>query len=187
MLAISCIAKVDATGLKEALMSTVAEQIRHARQAQNLTIYQVAEVTKIRTDHLRALEEGNYDIFSAPVYIRGFVRNYAALLKLNVPQVMAALNAEMGQREKFREAPSLSGAGRGPLDWLMFQLSKVNWRKGLLTLGGVVLVAAIVFGYFVWRHSKAADPLKGAKPGVYEPAKTSGDTLPLPPASSQRP
>jgi len=70
-------------------MSTVAEQLRQAREAQNLNVQQVAQVTKIRTDHLVALEEGNYNVFSAPVYIRGFVRTYAALLKLDVPQVMA--------------------------------------------------------------------------------------------------
>ena len=56
-------------------MSTVAEQLREAREAQNLTVYQVAEITKIRTDHIRALDEGNYDVFSAPVYIRGSVRS----------------------------------------------------------------------------------------------------------------
>jgi len=37
-------------------MSTVAEQLRVAREARKLTIAQVAEVTKIRTDYIRALE-----------------------------------------------------------------------------------------------------------------------------------
>ena len=51
-------------------MATVADQLRRAREAQQLNIYQVAEITKIKTDHIRALESGNYDTFSAPVYIR---------------------------------------------------------------------------------------------------------------------
>ena len=72
-------------------MSTVAEKLRQAREARNLTVHQVADVTKIRTDHIRALEEGKFDVFSAPVYIRGFVRTYSTLLKLDVPQIMAAL------------------------------------------------------------------------------------------------
>ena len=37
-------------------MSTVAERLHQAREARKLTIEQVAEITKIRTDHLRALE-----------------------------------------------------------------------------------------------------------------------------------
>src|SRR6266404_9003813 len=74
---------------KRDVMSTVAEQLHLAREAKNLTVHQVAEVTKIRTDHIRALEEGNFNIFSAPVYIKGFVRTYATLLKLDVAEVMA--------------------------------------------------------------------------------------------------
>src|SRR5512137_501501 len=109
-------------------MSTVADQLRQAREAKHLTVQQVAELTKIRTDHIRALEEGNFEMFSAPVYIRGFVRACASVVKLDVPQIMAALDAELGQTEKFREPPALSPAPHGPLDFLMLQLSKVNWR-----------------------------------------------------------
>src|SRR2546428_14093880 len=116
-------------------MPTVAEQLRDAREAQNLTVYQVAEITKIRTDHIRALEEGNFNVFSAPVYIRGFVRSYATLLKLDVPQIMAALEAELGQTKNFREPPPLSDQRRRVVDFLMLQLSKMDWRKGLMGLG----------------------------------------------------
>ena len=88
-----------------AIMSTVAEQLRSAREARGLTIYQVAEITKIKTDHVRALEEGNYEVFSAPVYIRGFVRTYANLVKLDVPVLMSELDTELGRTDRFNEAP----------------------------------------------------------------------------------
>ncbi len=87
-------------------MPTVAEQLRGAREAQKLSINQVAEITKIKTDHIRALESGTYDSFSAPVYIRGFVRTYAKALKLDVTQLTATLEAELSQTEKFREPNS---------------------------------------------------------------------------------
>ena len=89
-------------------MPTVAEQLRRAREEQKLNIYQVAEITKIKTDHIRALESGHYDTFSAPVYIRGFVRTYAKLLKLDESQIIADLETEMGQSQKFRELPPLT-------------------------------------------------------------------------------
>ena len=47
-------------------MSTVAEQLRVAREAQKLTVQQVADATKIRADHIGALEQGNFGVFSAP-------------------------------------------------------------------------------------------------------------------------
>jgi cytoskeletal protein RodZ len=165
-------------------MSTVAEQLRQAREARNLTVQQIVEITKIRTDHLRALEEGNYDVFSAPVYIRGFVRSYSTLLKLDVPQMMAALDAELAGTTKFAEPPPLAGHSHGVVDFLTLQLSKVDWRKALIGLGVVILLVAVVSAWLVWRHH---DPLKGLKPAVYRSTHdTSGDTLPLPAPAPRR-
>jgi len=162
-------------------MSTVAEQLRQAREARNLTVQQVAQVTKIRTDHLVALEEGNFDVFSAPVYIRGFVRSYSALLKLDVPQVMASLDAELGATQKFAEPPPLAEHSRGALDFLMLQLSKVDWRKAVIGLVVVVALVACFSAVAAWRRSKAADPLNGLKPGIYQSTQNvPGETLPLP-------
>jgi cytoskeletal protein RodZ len=158
-------------------MATVAEQLRTAREAQKLTVHQVADLTKIRTDHIRALEEGNFDALVAPVYIRGFVRTYAGVLKLNVPQVMAALVAELSQTEKFAEPPRLSAQPRGVLDFVTLQLSKVNWRIGAGVLAALAGVGLIVISVLTVRHYKTRDPLKGLPPAVYHSA--GGDKLPL--------
>ena len=164
------------------MKSTVSEQLRQAREAQHLTVHQVAEITKIRTDHLRALEEGNFDVFSAPVYIRGFVRSCATLLKLDVPQIMAALDAELKGTEKFSEPPPLSDQPRSPLDFVMLQLSKVNWNKGLIGLCAVALIAIVAIVVMVRRSAKTSDPTADVKPAVYQPARSnSGETLSLPP------
>ena len=169
-------------------MASVAEQLRAAREARNLTVTQVAETTKIRGDHLRALEEGNYDMFVALVYLRGFVRTYATLLKLDVPKLMSELEAELSHIEKFSEPPPLSNQPRGVLDFLMLQLSKVNWRKGAALLMALVLVGLVVFGVWVWRNFQTRDPLAKLPPAVNKSAKTNlGDTLPLPTPTPRRP
>ncbi len=160
-------------------MSTVAEQLHLAREARSLTINQVAEVTKIRTDHLRALEEGNFNAFSAPVYIRGFVRNYATLLKLDVPRVMAALEDELGQTKKFREPPPLTDQSRGALDFITLQLSKLDWRVASMVLGAVAALLILLSVVNVLRHRKSADPLANLPAPTYQTAP-SGETLPLP-------
>ena len=107
-------------------MSTVAEQLRVAREAQKLTVQQVADATKIRTDHIGALEQGNFSVFSAPIYIRGSVKNYAKLLKLDVPPLMAALDIELGRTEKFSEPPPFTDETKKPLDHVIFLLAKLN-------------------------------------------------------------
>jgi cytoskeletal protein RodZ len=167
------------------VMPTVAEQLRQAREAKSLTVEQVAEITKVRTDHIRAVEQGNYDVFSAPVYIRGFVRTYSGLLKLDVAQVLAALDTELGRTTKFAEPPPLAQRPRSVVDFAMLQLSQVDWRKWAIALGAVAVLLAVVWAVIAWRHHNS---LKGTKPGMYQSTGgASGDTLPLPaPPPTQR-
>ncbi len=168
-------------------MPSVAEQLRQAREALRLDVYQVAEATKIRTEHIRALEEGDYSRFVAPVYIRGFVRTYASLLKLDVPAVMSDLDAELRATGKFAEPPALSGKARGPLDSLMLQLSRVNWRMTLAVLLVLALGWAAIAGYQAWQRQKRTDPLKRLGPGLYPSnSPRSADYLPLPAGPSRK-
>ena len=162
-------------------MSTVAEQLRQAREAQHLSLSQMAEVTKIRSDHLGALEEGHFEVFPARVYVRGSVRSYATLLKLDVPQIMAALEAELGQNKQFDESTGLSQEPRGVLDFLMLQFSKMDWKTAVFGLGGALVVLVITAAYFIWQHHRSVNPLKDLKPGIYHSTQhLSGETLPLP-------
>jgi cytoskeletal protein RodZ len=160
-------------------MSTVAEQLRTAREAQNLTVEEVAEATKIRTDHVRALEAGKFNAFSATIYIRGSVKIYAQLLKLDQAPLLAVLDAELKGTEKFSEPPPLVETRKTILDALILLLAKLNWKVGVVGLVAVVVVVAAGLSVFAWRHHQTSDPLKNLPPAVYQPA-SSGDTLPLP-------
>jgi len=160
-------------------MPTVAELLRQAREEQKLNIYQVAEITKIKTDHIRALEAGHYDAFSAPVYIRGFVRTYAKALKLDVAQVSSALDAELARTERFSGPPPLDDRPRGALDYFMLQLSKLNWRI-VGTLLGAAVVLLVLFVSLRGCSGRKSDPLRGLGPGLYQSTNATGELLPLP-------
>lgn len=178
---------MDAVGLVLSRMATVAEQLRRAREAQSLNVYQVAEITKIKTDHIRALESGTYDSFSAPVYIRGFVRTYAKALKLDVAQLTTDLEGELSKTEKFAEPPPLMEKKGGVLDFLMLQLSRLNWRIVAIGVGAALLVVLVAVGLRACSHRPKPDPLKNLGPGIYRPKPgDSGEKLPLPPQPPQR-
>ena len=160
-------------------MSTVAEQLRAAREAQKLTLPQVADLTKIRADHLEALENGDFSAFSAPIYIRGSVKNYAARLKLDVPKILAALDAELKATEKFSEPPPFTEETKKPIDHVMFLLAKLNLKVVSAIIAVVGIVAVIIVINAVLKHNKKSDPLANLPPAVYS-STNSGDTLPLP-------
>jgi cytoskeleton protein RodZ len=160
-------------------MPSVPELLRTGREAMRLTEHEVADITKIRTDHIRALEAGDYEVFPAPVYVRGFVRTYARLLRLDPHETVALLDAELRQRSTTEESTSLVGRRRGVLDVLMLQLSKVNWRVALPVLALAFVVLVSVLGYRLWMDHRSRDPLAELGPGLYQPPPR-GETLPLP-------
>ncbi len=141
----------------------------------------MAELTKIRIDHLEALEKGDYDPFPAPVYIRGSVRTYASHLKLDLPTVLSVLDTELAESPELSEPPSLSGERRGPIDWITYQLSRVNWRLTGLLLVVVLVLASAVIGWKMWNQRLREDPLGRLGPGMYRPQPgPRDDLLPVP-------
>src|SRR5712675_1019865 len=134
-------------------------------------------MTKIRTDHVRALEEGNFSVFSAPVYIRGSVKNYAMRLKLDVPQIMAELDAELGRTENFSEPPALVEGSNKPLDHVTFLLAKLNLQMVLAGAAVLGIVLIVLLVHSVWKLHPNSNPLTNLPPARYEPAN-SGNTLP---------
>jgi cytoskeletal protein RodZ len=168
-------------------MPTVAEQFRYAREAQGYSVHQVAEITKIKTEHIRALESGEYEAFAAPVYIRGFARTYAKLLRLEPEELMAMLEAELKQTPAFMQADLERHRNQGLLDEIMLQFSKVNWRVVLPLLGVALVLVVAILGYRAYVSYMARDPLSGLGPGLYEPkSPDQGETLPLPPRDAGR-
>ena len=66
----------------------------------------------------------------------------------------------------------------------MLQLSKLDWRKGVVGLGALAIVLIVALVVFITRHLHRSDPLAGLKPGVYHSTQSvSGDTLPIPPVT----
>jgi len=64
-------------------MESIGEFFRQVRETKGLTIEEVASKTRIRTDFVRALEEGNFAKLPDQVFARGFVRSYARSLGLD--------------------------------------------------------------------------------------------------------
>ncbi len=163
-------------------MATVGDQLRAAREAQKLSIQEVAEATKMRADHVRALEQGDYSPFPAPVYVRGSVRTYAKLLKLEVMPIIQALNAELNPQGQAEGALDGGRRRRGLLDHLALQLVRFGWKRTAIAFV-LLLVVVVILLLRGGRSGESVpqDPLADLPPPVYQPAGGGeGGYLPLP-------
>lgn len=129
----------------------------------------MARLTKLRSDQVLALEEGRYHIFSAPVYVRGFVKSYAKLVNLDPAALVEQLNTEISKDKKLKQAESLQGPQRGLIEWGAYALSRVPWRIVLPLVVVVMGVGIFVWGMQWWEARKNRDPLQELPVGMYEP------------------
>jgi cytoskeleton protein RodZ len=73
----------------------VSQTFIAARQAQNLSLTDVANRLKLSVHQIEALEQGAYDRLPGAVFVRGFTRNYARLLKLDPEEMVRAVDAHL--------------------------------------------------------------------------------------------
>jgi flagellar biosynthesis protein FlhG len=61
--------------------------LKQVREARSIELLDISQRTKISVAHLRAIEEERWDAMPAPVYLRGFLVEYARYMRLDVGQV----------------------------------------------------------------------------------------------------
>jgi transcriptional regulator with XRE-family HTH domain len=74
----------------------VGERLRAAREAQGLTIEEIANSTRIPKRHLQTIEQGDYSGLPAPTYSAGFIKSWARRLGLDGQALADEFRAEMG-------------------------------------------------------------------------------------------
>lgn len=72
-------------------MPTIGQLLKKAREERYLTIEKASEETRIRPNFLRALEADDFSAMPSAAQGRGFLRNYAAYLGINIDEVIAEM------------------------------------------------------------------------------------------------
>jgi len=127
-------------------MGELGELLKEARQQKGLSLEQVEEATRIRRKYLQALEEENYGVLPAEVYVKGFLRNYAQYLGLDVEEVMALYVERASQGEGAPPSPDIFRP-------MSIPVSRPSWLMPDLVIGALLIVALLGFGaWAAWRY-----------------------------------
>lgn len=119
---------------------TVGQQLFAAREARGMSVADVAKMLKLSAHQVLALEADDCSRLPVTV-IRGFVRNYARLLKLDPESMMHQLTALQVPQPPKLDVPEGTRA-------ILPETGKAERRDYAAVLSGLALVAVALLAYF---------------------------------------
>ncbi len=81
-------------------MATLGETLKHEREVRGVTLQEIARATRINEKYLRAIEDDDFGVFHAPVFITGFLRSYAGHLGLNSDEIISRFESLKIERKE---------------------------------------------------------------------------------------
>ena len=150
--------------------------LRDAREAAGASLDDISALLKIRSDHLQALEEDDFERLPGSVYAIGFIRTYATHLGLNAGELI----------ERYKEAvsvPHLENQGPNPQ-------TDVEPISGALKIAIGVMAVFVV--YILWLIAGGASDddtnrIAAAPPVVAEAPTQNVEAAPTAPAEVTAP
>src|SRR3954471_1979957 len=73
-------------------LASFGEELRREREIRGISLKEIADATKISKRFLDAIERNDHKTLPAPVFTRGFVREYARYLGLNADEMVNRYN-----------------------------------------------------------------------------------------------
>lgn len=139
---------------KEAL----GEKLAKKRVALGYDIKEVERATRIRAKYLEMIEAGNYEKLPPDVYVRGFLKNYASFLRLDVNKVTRLYLKERGLKENVKKAIAPKEPTKTPVR--KKKGPKVIITPKRLFIASALAGAFIIVAYIGWQISILAAPPK---------------------------
>lgn len=84
------VANVEPVVVDSYLRSRCGGALRQAREAQGLSVQDVASKLRLSSKQIDAIEADHFSILPEPTIVRGFIRNYAKQLKINAEPLLDA-------------------------------------------------------------------------------------------------
>jgi cytoskeletal protein RodZ len=127
-------------------MKKFGELFKSKRKELSLSLKEVENATSIRINHLESIEEGRDDDFLSPVYMLGFMRQYATFLGLDGDKLLE----EHPEAVKLTQDKQDFAYGIGTLEVRGSMGGGVKWLPNLIW--AAVTVVVIVGAYYLAKY-----------------------------------
>jgi cytoskeleton protein RodZ len=124
---------------------TVGEQLRAAREKQDLSLDDVAARTRIPRRHLESIEQSGWDRLPAATYTIGFAKSYASVVGLDRSDIGDRLREEMGGHRFATTTPEIFE----PAD------PRRAMPKGLVL--GTIIAVLVLIGVMTWLNKRSLE------------------------------
>ena len=122
-------------------LTALGIQLRDAREAMGLSDVDVAQRLYISVTHIRAMEEGRYELMPAEVFARGYLRAYARLLNLDPEAVLRKYRPERPAPQPVElEEPAPQGAPLRLADAVRQRLAQLPQRTLFIASGAAIVL-----------------------------------------------
>src|SRR5205085_6782814 len=88
-------------------LASFGEELRREREIRGISLKEIADSTKISKRFLEAIERNDHKTLPAPVFTRGFVREYARYLGLNAEEMVNRYNYAAAGDDRIETTPHL--------------------------------------------------------------------------------
>ncbi len=173
-------AAVEAAVAGDAASLSPGRALAEARAARNLTVAEVAQQLKLSATQVEALEADAYDRLPGPVFVRGFVRNYARLLELDAEALVNTVELPKAPSPASAAIPlsrNIPFPEKGRTDWVPYALV-------LVLIVGAVVLFEIFFSAPSAVVVSAVTPKPAVVPVGVEPVPAVKDPVPAAPQPS---
>lgn len=158
---------------------TAGALLAQARSAAGMSVEDVASQLRLAPRQVVAIERDDFANLPGRTFVRGFVRNYARLVKLDVDDVLAALPGDGHAPAPERTLASAAGRSIGEMP------RESRPRSGAARWAIPLLLAAIVGVAAFYEFARPPAPDRAAATKA-EPAATAAP-VPADPAAATRP
>lgn len=135
----------------------LSQKLQEARLERGLLIKQVTKVHYLPGSFIRALEEGDYNLFPEKVYATALLKKYLAVLQLPIDEYVNLWQEEWIHWQKLnRVSHDKKKDVLSPFkDNVRFALTPAFWQKSFLLFFGLISIT-----YIGWRVAAATSPLE---------------------------